>query len=282
MQKKIVGGVELNYETFGNTGPWLTLCPGGRRSMQELVPMAKQLVAQGLRVLLHDRRNCGASETEISGVDAEYEIWADDLHHLLNHLGIHTVIAGGSSSGARLALSLALRHPETVCALVLWRLTGGAYACERLAEKYYGKYIALARESGMATVCSTDEFAETIAARPMNREKLTNLPVAQFIDVMQGWADYFHAAADHPLIGATEQDLQGLKKPVLIVPGNDKSHPRVVAENAARLLPMAQLKRLNLADHNMDVSPEDEWKTQEETIVALIGAFVAKNVAQNQ
>jgi len=276
-----IRGVELSYAVFGDQGRWLALSPGGRRGMTELIPLAERLAEQQLRVLLHDRRNCGGSEVEISGDDAEYEIWADDLYQLLNELEIGPVAVGGSSSGARLAISLALRHPEVVSALVLWRLTGGRHACKRLGEKYYRKYIDLARAGGMIAVCESEDFAETIASRPLNRSKLLGMPVGRFIEIMEKWAAYFDAAIDHPLIGATDSELKRLRMPALIVPGNDETHPRWVGEKVAGLLPCATLRTLSLPDRSVDVSPEEEWQEQEAEIARLITTFLRSGEGNN-
>ena len=91
---------------------------------------------------------------------SEYEVWADDLDALLKQFDMAPAIIGGSSSGARLALTFALRHPQSVRALTLWRVTGGGFAVKRLAERYYDQYIRLAGEGGMAAVCAEEHFAE--------------------------------------------------------------------------------------------------------------------------
>ena len=59
-----VRGLNIQYHVIGDKGPWLTLTTGGRRGHQEFVPLAKKLAAAGYRVLLHDRRNTGASGKE--------------------------------------------------------------------------------------------------------------------------------------------------------------------------------------------------------------------------
>ena len=62
MAEAQVRGVTLTYEIVGDHGPWIALTPGSRRSYDELVPLAKLFAAQGYRVLLHDRRNCGDTD----------------------------------------------------------------------------------------------------------------------------------------------------------------------------------------------------------------------------
>ena len=70
-------------------------------------------------------------------------------------------IVGGSSAGARLAILFALRHPKALRGLLLWRLTGGQQAVDRLAENYYGKFIKIARAGGMQAVRESEHFAES-------------------------------------------------------------------------------------------------------------------------
>src|SRR5262249_18360334 len=158
------------YEILGRSGPAVALSPGGRNGMSNVLPFAEAIVRKGYRVLLHDRRNCGASDASFDPARSEYEAWADDLHALADQLGMLPLVGGGSSSGARLALLFSLRHPQSARALLLWRVTGGAFAVQRLAEKYYDQYIGLAHKGGMAAVCAEDHFAELIRSRPSNRE----------------------------------------------------------------------------------------------------------------
>jgi pimeloyl-ACP methyl ester carboxylesterase len=131
-----IRGVEINYEVTGSSGPWVALVTGGRRGYQEFIPFARKLAAKGFRVLLHDRRNTGASDIRIEGNEGEEEIWADDLVLLLEHLGASPAFVGGTSSGARLSLLSYLRHPAAVRALLLMRITGGAFAAGRLPNMY--------------------------------------------------------------------------------------------------------------------------------------------------
>src|SRR3712207_3965999 len=101
MPEAVVRGVTINYEVVGDRGPWIALTPGSRRSYEEFVPMAKNFAEAGYRVLLHDRRNCGASDVSVEGLGSEYEIWADDLHELGRQVGALPLYVGGASAGAR-------------------------------------------------------------------------------------------------------------------------------------------------------------------------------------
>lgn len=269
-----VRGVVLNYEQIGDQGEWVTLSPGGRRSFEELVPLAKLVAAAGFRVLVHDRRNCGASDVLIDGDEPEYQIWADDLYALMRQLDALPAWIGGSSSGARLALAFAMRYPETVRGLLLWRVTGGSFAVNRLARQYYGDYIEAAQRGGMAAVCATEHFGECIRYRPENRDRLMGMPPARFIEVMANWRDQFTSSLDLPVIGASEDQLRSLRVPTSIVPGNDNTHSQVVGETLHRLLPDSELHVLHPEHMDVDLVPYSDWKHREADMADVFVEFM--------
>src|ERR1700749_1130137 len=184
MPEAKVRGVTLNYEIVGDHGPWIALTPGSRRAYGELLPISQQLAKHGYRVLLHDRRNCGKSEVKIDPEPSEHEMWADDLYELSGVLNARPLYVGGSSAGARLALQFALRHPDAVKGLLLWRVTGGQHAVQKLTQQYYGVYMELAKSGGMAAVCESEHFAACIAARPASRDNLMGMKPEEFIRIM--------------------------------------------------------------------------------------------------
>jgi len=176
-----VHGARLRCEILGERGSWVALSPGGRRPLEAVRSLAQRIAAAGHRVLIHDRRNCGASDLVLEGDASESGIWAEDLHALLRHFDALPAAIGGGSSGCRMSLLYALRHPTEVRALLLWRITGGAFAARRLAEQYYGQYIRAAQEGGMAAVCATEHFRERIAQRPEHGERLLGMDPRRFI-----------------------------------------------------------------------------------------------------
>jgi pimeloyl-ACP methyl ester carboxylesterase len=147
---------------------------------------------------------------------------------------------GGGSAGCRVSLLLALRHPEDVRGLLLWSVTGGPVAAERLGYNYYGQFIEAAERGGMAAVIETPFFAERIAQNPSNRERLLAMDPAEFCAVMARWRAFFTEGATLPVIGASEEQLRRIHVPVIIVPGNDEIHPWAVGERLHRLLPQSE------------------------------------------
>jgi pimeloyl-ACP methyl ester carboxylesterase len=272
-----IRGAQLRYEVLGRDGPWVALMPGGRRPLEAVLGLAEKIAGGGYRVLLHDRRNCGASEVLIDGAASESEIWAEDLRALLAHLGAVPACVGGGSSGCRTSLIHALRHPREVTGLLLWRVTGGPFAARRLAWQYYGQYIEAAQAGGMPAVCETEHFRERIAARPENRERLARMDVQRFIEVMSNWSGFFLRDADLPVIGASAAQLESLRIPACIVPGNDNTHPRSVGETLHRLLPESELNVLFPQHVDVDMVPPEEWAVKEDEMAALFVDFLRRH-----
>jgi len=280
MPETIVRGVCINYEIVGSSGPFIALTPGSRRSYGELVDLAKKIATAGYRVLLHDRRNCGASDVAFDGSGSEHDVWADDLYALGKALGALPMYVGGSSAGARLAILYAMRHPDGLRGLLLWRVTGGQEAVDRLAENYYGQFITLARAGGMPAVCESEHFSECIKARPSNRDRLLRTDAEHFIAVMGLWRDCFLQSANLPIVGATEADLRAIKAPACLIAGNDVIHTPATARRAAALIPASELHD-DVVEKRADSDllkdwDRKEWRDAEPRMAAIFTAFLKR------
>lgn len=262
MPEAVVRGIHINYEIVGGSGPWIALTPGSRRAYGELVGLSKAIASSGYRVLLHDRRNCGASDVAFDGSGSEHEIWADDLHALGQELGALPLVVGGSSAGARLGILYAIRHADALRGMLLWRVTGGQEAVDKLAENYYGQFIKIARAGGMQAVCASEHFGECIAARPSNRERLMQIDVEAFIKVMTYWRERFLESASLPIVGATEAELRAIPAPVCVIAGNDVIHTPATARKAAGLMPNTELYD-DVVEKRSDDNLRKEWDRQE-------------------
>jgi pimeloyl-ACP methyl ester carboxylesterase len=219
-----IRGLNINYEVVGDDGPWMTLITGGRRGYREVIPLAHRIADRGFRVLLHDRRNTGASDMLLDDAEVEEAVWADDLNELLEQLNAAPAFIGGSSSGARTALMFAVRHPGSVRALLLLRVSGGPVAATRLPENYYGQFIRIAKDGGMAAICETERFKEYIEANPSVRGQLMGMDPKRFIQMQSRLLELFLAGANLPVMGMTETELRSIAAPTIIIPGNDNTH----------------------------------------------------------
>ncbi len=272
-----IRGVNINYEVLGERGGWVALSPGGRRAKEAVRPLASRIATAGYRVVIHDRRNCGASDVAFDPAQAEDHAWAEDLHVLLERLGALPAWIGGGSSGCRLSLYFALRYPKDVLGLLLWRITGGMFAANRLDRQYFTQYAEIAQRGGMAAVCETEHFRECIRARPQNRERIMAMAVGDFLNVMDKWSRAHMQGAAYPVLGVSAQKLQSIVAPACIIPGNDNTHPRAVGETLAKLLPHGEAHVLFPEHSDVDMVPPEIWATKEAEAAEAFTRFLRRN-----
>src|SRR5450759_5942286 len=117
------GGITIGYRQFGS-GPPLLLIAGEASSMVEWGPFLPHRLSRHFRVTMFDNRGVGYS-TDQPARPLTIELMADDSAHLLGALGINKAIVVGWSTGGEIALSMAVRHPGKVRALVLSGATAG-------------------------------------------------------------------------------------------------------------------------------------------------------------
>jgi pimeloyl-ACP methyl ester carboxylesterase len=271
-----VRGININYQIIGDRGPWVALITGGRRSHDEFVPISRKIAAAGFRVLLHDRRNTGASDILIDGDVAEEALWIDDLHELMKQLDALPAFVGGSSAGARTSMRFYLRHRAAVRGLLLLRVTGGPFAAGRLPDNYYGQFIKVAQQGGMAAICATEQYQERIAANPANRERLMSMDPKRYIEVMSRWQDQFVAGVHLPVMGVTEAELRSISVPTVVIPGNDQTHSSQSARIAHQLIPGSQLHQLPIEDQPVPLIPFPDWAPYEDEIVRVLVDFMRR------
>jgi len=269
MPVRHIRGVDLVYEVVGDAGPFVVVTPGGRRGKEAERELGRLIAEAGFRVLLHDRRNIGASGIALAG-DNESMEQAEDMQALLQALGIGPAYIAGCSSGARMSLLLARHHPDAVRALLLWRVTGGPFAAKRLAWNYYEQFIEAADEGGIDAVCRTEHFAAMIEANPVNGETLRHMGTETFVAGMQRWLAGFNKESGHPVAGITPAELRAMTMPALIIPGNDRTHPPAAGQAAHRLLPNGRYLEIMSNDLDVDV----DFSGWEAKAGSLAAAFI--------
>ena len=273
MARATVRGVGINYEIIGSDGPWVAPSPGGRRGMEAIESLAHRVARAGYRVVIQDRRNCGASDVVIDGAAPAYEYWAEDLYGLLQRLRALPAVIGGASSACRTSILSYLRHRKATRALPLCRVTGGRFAAEHLAWNYYGQFIEAAEEGRMEAVCRTEHFSDRFTQWPANRGRLMAMDPADFIAHMGHWRTYFLAGADLPVIGASEGDLRSIAVPTIVVPGCDRVHGIATGRNAQSLIPGVELFT-EKAD--VDFYPLEEWDAREDELARAFNDFLGR------
>ncbi len=244
MATATVNGLTLGYETIGEGRPWV-ITPGGRFTKESpgVRELAQALAAQGNRVLIWDRPNCGESDVCFEGT-SESAMQADALVALLEHLDMTPAVIIGGSGGARVSLLAASRHRDAAAGLAIWWISGGVYGLLTLAMHYCGGSLAAAWNSGgMEAVAELDEWAEVIGRNPGNRRRLLDQDPKAFIAAMERWMMAYVPTDDEHIPGLPDADARALDLPALVFRsgGSDAHHTRATSELLAELLPQAKL-----------------------------------------
>lgn len=225
-----IHGGRVVYDIIGpNGGAPLVLTPGGRFSMEEpgVRPLAEKLAEGGMRVLLWDRPNCGASDINIWG-RSESHMRADTLAELLTRLELGPAVIAGGSGGARDSILTAILHPEVTSKLAVWWIVGGIYGSMSLAAYYVLPNISTARRLGMEGVASLPNWAEQLRGNPRNQEILLNWDRDKFIARMLRWLNAYVPKPGQTIPGVEDEEFENIKVPTLIIRSgeNDWDHPK--------------------------------------------------------
>jgi pimeloyl-ACP methyl ester carboxylesterase len=237
-----VDGLTLAYETIGEGRPWV-ITPGGRFTKDEpgVRELAEALAAQGNRVLIWDRPNCGESDVCFEG-SSESAMQADALVGLLEHLDMMPAVIIGGSGGARVSL-LAAAHPGAASGLAVWWISGGVYGLLTLAMHYCGGSLAAAWTSGgMEAVAELPEWQEVIAGNAGNRQRILDQDRETFIAAMERWM-MAYVPTDEPVPGLSLSAARLLDLPALVFRSGESDvwHTRATSERLAEVLPRARL-----------------------------------------
>ena len=151
MPKALVNGANIYYEIHGDGFPLvLTYCLGGNtRQWRHQV----QALSKAYRLIIWDPRGHGGSESPRRQEQYGVSVSAEDLHGLMNHLGLAKAYVGGLSMGGGIATRFTLGHPERVAALLIMdsaTASGLPRSPEMLAMRQ--RTIELAETQGMEAV----------------------------------------------------------------------------------------------------------------------------------
>ncbi len=132
-----VNDISMNYEIHGEGEP-LVIIGGLGTDISVYRKMIRQL-SEKHKVLAFDNR--GAGLTDKPDIPYSIEMMADDTAALIASAGIERANILGTSLGGRIALALALRHPDRVMKLVLVS-TFASQPEKKLPKSYHAIKIA--------------------------------------------------------------------------------------------------------------------------------------------
>jgi pimeloyl-ACP methyl ester carboxylesterase len=243
MASATVEGLTLAYEVIGEGRPWV-ITPGGRFTKDEagVRELANALAADGNRVLIWDRPNCGESNVCFTG-DSESAMQADALAGLLTALDMAPAVIIGGSGGARVSMLAAARHPDVAAGLAMWWISGGIYGLVTLGVHYCGNSLRAAWTNGMEAVVELPEWAEVLERNPTNRQRFLDQDPQVFVAALERWMLAYCPCGSELVPGLSDDAARGLDLPALVFRSgaSDAHHTRQTSERVAELLPNARL-----------------------------------------
>jgi pimeloyl-ACP methyl ester carboxylesterase len=225
------GGTRLYAVEVGEGRP-IVFLHGGLADHRSALFRVGEL-STSFRVLAPDLRAAGRS---IHHGELSWEMLADDVAALLDHLGVERAVVGGTSMGTGVAVHFALRHPRRTAGLLLTQPMHrgedrGLTEAQARAIREMNDAGRLVLEHGVEALLP---LYETLP-----------LPIRErAIDMMRGFDARSVAATTRFLASnvqpfATAHDLARIQAPALVVPGTDPEHPVEVAELYVRHLARA-------------------------------------------
>ena len=293
MQATLPNGIELSYESFGDTGaPAVLLIMGlGAQMLRWNIEICDGLVAKGYRVIRFDNRDCGCSSwmdgasipsvAEVvaalqSGrapeVPYALEDMAGDCLGLLDALGIDSAHLVGISMGGAIAQLVTAHHPERVRSLACLMTSSGhpglpgptpdAAAAlfaplprERTRENMIADGIRRFRVVASPSYPSDDEWLQALFAREFDRGFNPQGVARQLAAIIAN--------------GDRRALLARIAVPTLVLHGaDDPLIPVGCGEDIARHVPGARLQVVSGMGHDLPLALTDTFVS---AIAALAG-----------
>lgn len=156
MRRALVNGIELEYEITGSGEPVLMISPVLADGFQPLV--GERTLTDRCRLITYHKRGWAGSTRTPPPMTMTMAEHATDAAALLEYLNIDRAHVAGHSSGAAVAIQLALDHPQRVQTLALLELSLLSIpAAAGLLEKAgpaFTDYAEGRREAALATFLS--------------------------------------------------------------------------------------------------------------------------------
>jgi pimeloyl-ACP methyl ester carboxylesterase len=226
-----VNGIRLWHAVFGQGEPVVFL--HGGLANANYWGLQVPVVARQYQVIVVDSRGHGRSTRDNRPYG--YDLMADDVVGLLDHLKIQRAAVVGWSDGGILGLDLAIRHPDRVSKVFAFAANADPSGVIPDVEKNptFARFIARAGEEYRALSTTPNEYEAFVAA------------ISKMWATQPNW---------------TAQQLAGIRTPMLIVDGDhDEAIKRPHTEYLAATIPKAGLLILPDTSHFSFMQDPDQF-----------------------
>ena len=217
------GDVQMYYEIYGKGEP-LFLLHGNSGNIQAFYKQIEEL-SKHFKVIAVDTRAQGNSK-DLTTANFTYELFANDLKNLADHLQIKKASIIGWSDGGNIGLNYAMKNPDNI-----------------------DKLIAIGANTNPNGVAVADFESMKVELEKQIKNSPDNINSIRLLRLM----------IEEPNL--TKADLEKIKNPTLIVAGERdiilESHTKEIANS----IPNAQLKIVKDATHSLIQEKPDEFNS---------------------
>jgi 3-oxoadipate enol-lactonase len=236
MVKAQANGMSINYIVEGD-GPWLTFSHSLACNLHSWDEEARRL-SDHFKVLRFDTRGHGGSSAPAGAYTLD--LLADDLHGLLQALGVRSTHFVGLSMGGMIGQTFALRYPDMLKSLVL---------CDTSSrfDLDINERVRIVQAQGIEPMVAptlsrffSDEF------RKASPDVVENVAAMIRSTPVPGYLGCCHAVSKIDLVAR----LKDIRCPTMVVVGKDDLvTPVAMAEEIHRAMPGSKLEVLPAAAH---------------------------------
>ena len=243
-------GISINY-TIEGEGPWLAMSHSLACNLHMWDEEAKRL-SKRYKVLRYDTRGHGESSAPAGAYTLE--LLAEDLHALLQALGVQSAHFVGLSMGGMIGQTYALKYPGMFKSLALCDTTS-RYPAE--AAGLWAERIKTVEAQGMEPlVASTLERWFTAPFRQARPEVVAKVAAMIRSTPVPGYVGCSHAI---PKINVTARLAEIRCPSVVIVGKDDPGTPVAMAEEIHQALPGSELVVIPAAAHLSNLEQPDAF-----------------------
>jgi pimeloyl-ACP methyl ester carboxylesterase len=253
--KARVNGVELEYQECGSGFPLIWAHEFGG-SMESWEPQVHYF-SRFYRVITYNARGYPPSEVPKDPAAYSQDIAVEDMHALLQHLGIERAFIGGLSMGASTSLHFGRLHPEMAAALIVASVGTGSTNPDEFR----------ATSRALADRLESDPAAafRDYALGPTRQQLLRKDP--------SGWQRFAELLAGHSPLGSAltmrgvqvgrppifdwEEQLAGMRVPALVLVGDEDEPCLEPSLFLKRCLPSCGLAVLPHSGHPINLEEPD-------------------------
>jgi 3-oxoadipate enol-lactonase len=206
-----VNGTRLYYEIVGSGAPLVLV--HGRGLDRRMWDDQMAAFSAAYRVIRYDARGFGKSSLP---TEAPFR-HADDLHALLDHLGVRQAHVAGLSMGGRIAVDFALLYPESTLSLVLVDASLDGF---RTNDAWNASLDAIAERARLEGPRAGNElWLEHELFAPARGRAECHAKLEQIARESPGWV-WLHDTPLQPIVPPAAERLQDVRVPTLVVVGD--------------------------------------------------------------